>query len=294
MHEIGGIECQIQDPARKKVRLRLSQKFAVIGIVFADVADDGVLRFVVAIERGLLCAFRIFETAYLIPFGAARFCRNVADDAKNEVSALMRRGIGEECGDIGWRDHARSQPCEIQREVEQEHKNFGREKGAYGNLQGRCALFPLFRAHGKEGIEHAEYRHGIHEPADEGRKSYLHAGIGVIVVRTGQKEHRIQANADLNGGRDIQAVPFLHEHGQAHKSQFKGGKNGIADERIDGTAPRRHIGGNGAREHEQEECRAKNIYDSRRFFSEYFFEHGGIKSIFQAEQIIGRNVIQFT
>ena len=89
-----------------------------------------------------------------------------------------------------------------------------------------------------------------------------------------QEEHRIQADADLDGGRDIDAAAFLHEDGQADEGKLNSGISGIAEQGKERAAAPEKVHRGGAGEHHEKEARAEDIYDARRFFAEYLFEHG--------------------
>ena len=273
MHEVRRIDREVEDAPQKEICFGAAQQLSVIGIIAADVPDHGILRLVRRLHCRNFFAARISETADPVFPRTARTRRKISDHAENEVPALVRRGKEQKVRYGCGRRRAHGKPDQKDEQIKEHDEQFRRKKSQHGNEQrGKLPVFPL-RARRKQGIEDGKHRHREHETADKWGKGYEDICLRVIVQVPGEEEHRIQADADLDGGRDIDAAAFLHEDGQADEGKLDGGISGIAEQGKERTAAPEKVHRGGAGEHQEKKARAEDIYDARRFFAEDFFQH---------------------
>lgn len=88
-----------------------------------------------------------------------------------------------------------------------------------------------------------------------------------------QKKNGRKADTDFNGRRDIDPEFFLDKYRKAHQCNFKNSKYGKTDQRKERAFFPKKISGGGECKGNQQKSRTDHIYDSGRFFTEYFFDH---------------------
>ena len=80
------------------------------------------------------------------------------------------------------------------------------------------------------GVEDAEGGHRHDESAEDGREVHGHVRARVVEGVPEAEEERIEADADFHGGRDVEFVAFLHEHGHADEEQFEQRKQRVGEQ----------------------------------------------------------------